>query len=630
MNVSLANDISALTTSLKALDEFVFLDCARLSDEEYRSYLFTQPRQWLSCTEPKQAMEFVARADAFRAEGYYLAGWLGYEFGYLLEPSLRRLCPPQKNYALLGVFETPLTLDHRQTPQFFPPEGKPEKETGTKDTFTIEHLRTSMEREEYLQAIDRIKEYIVAGDTYQVNFTLKLLFNFNGSCSAFYKALRRNQAVSYGAWIKRSGQDVMSFSPELFFRANDKRITVRPMKGTMKRGRTLAEDEQQRKRLAEDLKNRSENVMIVDLLRNDLGRLLHAIGGGRVQPRSLFDVEVYDTVLQMTSTVDGVPFRDAVPALSDILPALFPCGSVTGAPKIRTMEIINELENQPRGVYCGAIGFYGPDEAVFNVPIRTVVLDGEKGEMGVGSGIVFDSDPESEWQESLLKAQFLTTVQPEFQLIETLLWQPDTGYWLLDKHLHRLADSADYFLFCHDNDTIIKLLEEEACSFTKATRVRLLLHRDGRMTVSSTEVDANAKPITHPEVSSCALPKVIFSTVKTDPTNIHLYHKTTHRELYVEERAKTNDAGYYEVLFTNSADEVTEGSITNIFVLKDGRLRTPPVSCGLLNGTFRQYLLSQGKVEEGVLRKTDIENADAVYIGNSVRGLVQVEVVNNS
>ena len=350
-------DITTMIDSLEENDEFVFLDCAKVNDEEYRSYLFTQPQQWLTCTEPEQAEEFMAKADALRSQGYYLAGWLGYEFGYLLEPSLRSLCPPQRNYALLGVFPEPLVINHQNGGQLFPLEVAGDSGSVERETFSIENLRTSMERLEYLQAIDRIKEYIIAGDTYQVNYTLKLLFDFQGSSAGLYSALRRNQVVSYGAWIRRSGQDVMSFSPELFFRASGERITVRPMKGTMRRGRTLAEDGQQQKLLFEDLKNRSENVMIVDLLRNDLGRLLHATGGGRVQPRTLFDVEVYDTVLQMTSTIDGLPAESEAPLLQDILPALFPCGSVTGAPKIRTMEIISELETQPRGVYCGAIGF---------------------------------------------------------------------------------------------------------------------------------------------------------------------------------------------------------------------------------------------------------------------------------
>ena len=622
-------NISSIVQSLETSDDFVFLDCARVSDEEYRTLLFKNPKQWLICADPDQAESFMAEADLLRSQGYYLAGWLGYEFGYLLEPSLADLCPENAPYASLGVFEKPFVVDHRSGDQPFSSTVLPGGETRGEGSFTIDNIHTNIAREEYLQAIDKIREYIVAGDTYQVNYTMKLLFNFNGSPAGLYNSLRRNQAVSYGAWIRQAGRDIMSFSPELFFRANGERITVRPMKGTMKRGRSLVEDVRQREALHDDLKNRSENVMIVDLLRNDLGRLLHATGGGEVRPRSIFDVEVYDTLLQMTSTVDGVPSQRNVPDLQNILSALFPCGSVTGAPKIRTMEIIHELEKEPRGVYCGAIGFSGPEESVFNVPIRTVVLDGNDGQMGIGSGIVSDSDPESEWQESLLKAQFLTTRQPDFQLIETLLWSPDSGYWLLDEHMRRLSDSAKYYLFAHDIENVLDLLKNEAQSFSSFMRVRLLLYRDGRVSITATQLADHVKPSTEPEILSRPLPQVVFSTCEIDKSSVQLYHKTTQRTLYDKERAIAIEAGFYEVLYANSEGEVTEGSVSNIFIYENGRLLTPPVGCGLLAGTFRAYLLKQKKAEEMILTIDRLKAAEAVFVGNSVRGLVQVEVVND-
>ncbi|MHB8809922.1 MAG: chorismate-binding protein, partial [Desulfobulbaceae bacterium] len=399
-------EITALARWLETRDEFVFLDNARPGEEERRSLLFLKPRRWLICEEQAQAEDFLAEAAALQGQGNVLAGWFAYEFGYLLEPSLRDLCrdcPPP--YAVLGVFAEPLVLDHQKdlAPILAGLAGTPDQTPLA--PVRVEDLRLNMEKEEYLRAVARIKEYIVAGDTYQVNYTLKLRFACRGPASSLYTELRRNQAVSYGAWIRQGGREIMSFSPELFFRAGAGRVTVRPMKGTMVRGRTLAEDARRRSELRDDPKNRSENVMIVDLLRNDLGRLLHATGGGRVVPRSLFDVEAYATVLQMTSTVDGLPAVPRPPALEEALRALFPCGSVTGAPKIRTMEIIRELEKEPRGVYCGAIGDCRPEETVFNVPIRTVVLQGGRGEMGIGSGIVFDSNPAAEWAESMLKAQ---------------------------------------------------------------------------------------------------------------------------------------------------------------------------------------------------------------------------------
>ena len=619
--------LSRLLNWLENQQEFVFLDCARISGEEHRSFLFTGPIRWLACTEPDQAGAFLAEADALRSRGYYLAGWLGYEFGYLLEPSLAPLCPrTELPYAVFGVFDNPFIVDHQSGAPAFPDSLFRNVEGEGDEPFAIENLRANIEKTEYLRAIDRIRDYIVAGDTYQVNFTMKLLFGFSGSPSALYRSLRRNQRVAYGAWIRQGGRDIMSFSPELFFRAGHDRITVRPMKGTMKRGRNLAEDQQQQKILQGDGKNRSENVMIVDLLRNDLGRLLHATGGGRVQPRSLFDVEVYDTLLQMTSTVDGILSSRSLPGLGEIMPALFPCGSVTGAPKIRTMEIINELEKEARGVYCGAIGFSGPRESVFNVPIRTVVLEGNRGEMGVGSGIVFDSDPEDEWQESLLKARFLTRPQPEFQLIETLLWQPGSGYWLFEQHMERLAGSAKYFLFACARQRVVERLTTAAQSFSQPARVRLLLYCDGRVDITATELADNPQPRVEPSIVPGPLPKVIFSRIQTDPDNIHLYHKTTERPLYVAEREKMIGRGYHEVLFCNRRGEVTEGSITNIFIIREGGLLTPPIQCGLLGGTFRRFLLDRGTASEQVLSREDVGRAEAVYVGNSVRGLVQVEV----
>ena len=592
--------------------------------------MFTKPVQWLVCTELGQAKEYLAEADALLQKGFFLAGWLGYELGYLLEPSLVSLCLPEHApYAVLGVFEEPLILDHQTDGQAKLDQLTKGVKARGEQAHAIENLRTNIGKDKYLRDINRIKDYIVAGDTYQVNYTLKLLFDFYGTPSEFYKSLRRNQSVSYGAWIRQGGRDIMSFSPELFFRADQDRIRVRPMKGTMKRGRNLVEDEQQKKMLQSDLKNRSENVMIVDLLRNDLGRFLHATGGGVVQPRSLFDIETYDTLLQMTSTIDGIPLGGSLPGLQQIVSALFPCGSVTGAPKIRTMEIINELEKEPRGVYCGAIGFCGPQESVFNVPIRTVVLAGKKGEMGIGSGIVFDSDPESEWQESLLKGKFLTQPQPDFQLIETMLWLPGSGYWLLKEHMERLADSAAFFLYMFEKKGVLALLEKEARSFTCATRVQVLSHYDGTVSLTSTILDHDFQPMIELKASSVPLPKVVFSDVLTDPDNLYLYHKTTQRQLYVDERKMTQDKGFYEVLFTNRDGEITEGSISNVFLIMDGRLLTPPVRCGLLNGTFRQFLVAQSTASEQVLMKEDLQQAEAVYVGNSVRGLVQVEVVDS-
>jgi para-aminobenzoate synthetase/4-amino-4-deoxychorismate lyase len=567
------------------------------------------------------AADFLAKADSLRAQGYFLAGWFAYEFGYLLEPRLHDFISARENsqnrpLAMLGVYNEPLVYNHKSSRfsggQSWPTAGV------VQDFFSCTQLQPTVSRDKYLQTLQQIQNYISSGDTYQVNFTLHLEFGFNGSVAALYRALRRNQSVSYGAWIRHDGRDILSFSPELFFTADSEGIRVRPMKGTLARGRTTAEDEQRKQQLGSDVKNRSENVMIVDLLRNDLGRLLHTAGGGTVIPCSLFDIETYESLLQMTSTVEAVPARDTRFSLKQLMTALFPCGSVTGAPKIRTMEIIHELEQHERGVYCGAIGFAGPAKSCFNVPIRTLELSGGRGKMGIGSGVVADSDPESEWRESLLKGNFLSHIKPDFQLIETLLLQPGNGFFLLEFHLERLADSARYFHFMVDIDAVRLRLQEEMVGCRKNTRVRLLLYRDGRIEITSVEITDELSP-TCPGV-------VLFSHRQVDTDNPHLFHKTTRRNLYESERKLVAGRGYLDVLFTNTLGQVTEGAISNIFIRRKNRLLTPPVDCGLLAGTYRRFLLQKDRAVEQVLTVTDIYNADDVYVANSVRGLVQVKV----
>ena len=613
--------IARLTSRLAREDDFVFLESSRVTEENHQSLLFTKPSERLVCMVGDDPARFLARADSFREQGYFLAGWLAYEFGYLLEPRLYSFLPgkisgSERPLGVLGVYDEPIVFDHK-TGLFSSGREWPTAEA-KEDSFSCTQLQSTVSRQQYLQAIKKIQEYICAGDTYQVNFTLHLDFLFNGSVAALYRTLRRNQSVSYSAWIRHDGRDILSFSPELFFAADSAKIRVRPMKGTMARGRTEAEDEEHRKELCSDPKNRSENVMIVDLLRNDLGRLLHAGGGGTVIPRSLFDVETYESLLQMTSTIDGIPVENGPLSLTSLMTALFPCGSVTGAPKIRTMEIIHELEKQARGVYCGAIGYAGPEKSCFNVPIRTLELSGGQGRMGIGSGIVADSDPESEWQESLLKGNFLTRREPEFQLIETLLLQPDNGFFLLDFHLERLADSARYFHFSYDPETVYSRLQKTEIKSNHRQRVRLLLHRDGRVLVTSTLL-ADDSAMTDQL-------KVIFSGRQVDPSDPHRFHKTTRRSLFDSEHRQAVDRGCFEVLFTNTLDQVTEGAITNLFIRNGENLLTPPVSCGLLAGTYRRMLLEDGRAVEQILSVDDVLTAEEVYVANSVRGLIRVQV----
>ena len=612
------NIIRRITSALEGLDSFIFFETSRLSGENHRSYLLLEPLCWLEYVGGNDVSEFLCQVETYQNRGYFLGGWFAYEFGRLLEPAFQDgLQGAGRTLARLGVFEKPVVFDH-QTGEFSQGQGWPVA-TGESATCTVDKLQTNISEQEFLHGVDAIKKYIKSGDTYQVNYTFKLDFSFAGSPAALYLQLRRNQSVSYGAWMRYQGQDIMSFSPELFFAADEQGIRVRPMKGTLTRGKTLVEDTLQARTLCTDAKSRSENVMIVDLLRNDLARLLYETGGGQVRAESLFDVEPYESLLQMTSTIKGVPVHSQRIRLSKIFKSLFPCGSVTGAPKIRTMEIIEELEKEPRGVYCGAIGWLNRDEMCFNVPIRTLTLDGEKGSMGIGAGIVFDSDPKSEWRECLLKGRFLTHRQPEFQLIETLFRQPEGGFFLLSEHLDRLRDSAAYFFFQLDLAEVRNRLNQEEATFAdKPMRVRLLLNKDGRVEITSTPLLETAM--------EDALPRVAFSSHIVDPEDPFLYHKTTLRDLYNRKREEAAERGLYEILFVNTRDEVTEGTISTLFVEMDGQMYTPPISCGLLPGTFRHSYLASGKAREQVLSIEDVVNADALYVANSVRGLVRVEL----
>jgi para-aminobenzoate synthetase/4-amino-4-deoxychorismate lyase len=433
----------------------------------------------------------------------------------------------------------------------------------------------------------------------------------------------------------QTGRHILSFSPELFFRIDPsgpasefvRRIVTRPMKGTARRGRTTREDLEIAEWLRNDPKNRSENVMIVDLLRNDLGRVART---GTVHADRLFDVERYATLWQMTSTVSA-ELRPEV-GFHEILRALFPSGSVTGAPKVRAMQLLAELEDAPRGVYTGAIGFFSPQQTVFNVAIRTLEFEDGRGTMGAGSGIVIDSDPADEYRECLLKASFLTgpayrTTEPRVQqpekmfLIETMLW--NGAYPFIELHLDRLTDSAEYFGFACDRAAVRTALEQHAQQFAESAprKVRLLMiDPDGTVGIGSEPLPPNPDPN--------RVARVYVSPHCTDPANPTLYHKTTQRPvLYVLEYLKAQRGGLDDVLFLNLRGEVTEGAISNVFVEKDGRWTTPPIECGLLAGVFRRHLLAtRPEIEERVLFLNDLREADGVYIANAVRGLRRVTI----
>lgn len=573
--------------------------------------LFDDPISIIRCDAPGDvpaALDAMAEASA---DGHYLAGFLAYELGYVLEPKLLPLLPPRRSQPLIwmGVFPCCREIAADGGPPLAP----------VTPSYAVDDLSLSIDRDAYLAGFDRVKDYIVAGDVYQINLTFKYRFGITGDPIAFYNDLRREQRVSHAALIGAEDFHVLSLSPELFLRTNDGDASMRPMKGTAQRGRTLEEDRDLKAVLAADEKSRAENLMILDLMRNDLGRLAEI---GSVSVTDMFRVETFRSLHQMTSGVSARLREDV--DLPGLIRGIFPCGSVTGAPKIRAMEIIRELEMEPRGVYTGAVGMIAPNGDVdLNVAIRTIMLDDAgQGELGIGSGIVFDSDGPAEFAESLLKADFMTGRDAPFELIETMRWDPDGGYYLLDEHLERLSESATYFGFACDVDAARRALDGVADGLAgPCHRVRLTLDEYGEIDVTTAAIDAP---------SADARTRYVIAEETTDSANRFLFHKTTRRQFYDRTRERLiRETGCDEAVFVNEKGELTEGSYTNLFVERDGRLLTPPLACGLLNGTLRRALLADPDcaIEEAVLTPVDLEKADRVYLGNSVRGLVRAEPV---
>jgi para-aminobenzoate synthetase/4-amino-4-deoxychorismate lyase len=632
----------------------VLLECAKPgATESYTdslSRLFTAPLRVVVANESAELPRLFAQVETAVAAGLFAAGFFTYECGNCFEPTAGlRPSRPGQPLAWFGIYDHPWLFDHR-TGTFLDgdPPGFAQLSSGAaaEEPATELPLDTTfgLTEPQYAGRIAAIHEWIRAGDIYQLNFTVPLRVHAAGSPATLYRRLRSRQPVDYGAFLHwQPNRRILSFSPELFFRLEEqgatRRITTRPMKGTAPRGRTTREDRELAEWLRNDPKNRSENVMIVDLLRNDLGRLC---AFGSVRAENLFAVERYPTLWQMTSTVTG-ELRPEV-GFHQIFRALFPCGSVTGAPKVRAMQLLAKLEEQPRGVYTGAIGFFSKERTVFNVAIRTLELDGQSGEldgecgtMGIGSGIVIDSDPAEEFRECLLKAEFLTR-PPEyfpnsFSLIETLLWRHE--FPLIELHLDRLEDSARYFAFLCDRAEAKAALLAYAAAFgdQQPRKVRLLLDHEGTLHIGDEVLpasDGHAKPL-----------RACIASQRTDPQDPMLFHKTTHRPLYTEALKAATQAGFDDVLFLNLRGEVTEGAINNIFVEKDGRWFTPPIECGLLAGVHRRHILETqpnveergpqrqvfvAGVQERVLYPQDLRQADAVYLSNAVRGLRTVAI----
>jgi para-aminobenzoate synthetase/4-amino-4-deoxychorismate lyase len=482
----------------------------------------------------------------------------------------------------------------------------------SEDHFAVSGFAPALTAGEYLRGIEAIKEYIAAGDTYQVNYTFPLRGSVSGDVISCFQTVARSQGAGYSAYLDIGTHRILSFSPELFFRRDGMKLTTKPMKGTARRGRWIEEDDDRVVRLASSAKDRAENVMIVDLLRNDLGRVAEV---GSVNVPALFVVERFNRVLQMTSTVTATQKPDA--DLVSMLGALFPCGSVTGAPKIRSMEIIKELEPHPRGIYTGAIGLLSPSgDMVFNVAIRTLAIESSsaRATLGVGGGITWESTVEGEYEESLLKASFLTERWPEFSLLETLALI-DGEYTLLERHIARAADSARYFGFVFRETTVRDALDSVAKSNpTGEWRVRLLIDPAGN-------AQTEWKPLGPKRDTPL---RVRISPHPIDDQDPLIFHKISARDRY--DAALTECQPCDDVIFRNPRGEITESTIANVVVEIDGKKWTPPREAGLLAGTMRAELIARGELFERTITVEEMERAGTFWLVNSVRGWMPAQL----
>jgi para-aminobenzoate synthetase/4-amino-4-deoxychorismate lyase len=592
---------------------------SRVKANDMRGEVVLQIRHgtgWLRFTDPVEIVEAHTLDDvlsrlhavesAVNARGWYAAGFLTYEAAPAFDRALRVQPPAALPLLWFGLYDRVERVER-------PTRTAPRSGASVDPDRAVEPIAdwaATVTWPEYERSIHAIKHAIAAGDTYQVNYTYRLRAPFRGEAWPLFLSLARKQPVGYAAYVDTGRHVICSASPELFFHLSGRTVTSKPMKGTAPRGRTLAEDRANQQWLHQSEKNRAENVMIVDMVRNDLGRIAEI---GSVDVPQLFAIERYPTVLQMTSTVTAQ--TDA--ALTEIMTALFPCASITGAPTVRTMDFIAELETTPRGVYTGCIGYLAPErEAQFNVAIRTVTIDRATGqaEYGVGGGIVWDSDAADEFRECQIKTRVLTQIRPAFDLIESILWTPDDGCFLVDRHRRRLADSAEYFDISIDWPAIEAQLEALTSTLPHAAhKLQVRVSPQGVAVVSATPL--GQIPLPHPM-------RVTLAARPIDSNDPFLYHKTTRRDLYAAARAAR--PGYDDVILWNERGEITEATIANVVVEFAGELVTPPIECGLLPGTFRGWLLDQGVIRERVISLEEFKSVQRIYLINSVRKWIDV------
>jgi para-aminobenzoate synthetase / 4-amino-4-deoxychorismate lyase len=566
-----------------------------LLKENHEWLYFSNPHQFITAEKPEDVLPALREIEKLIAlNDWYAAGFLSYEAASAFDSVLQTQPGTGFPYLWFGLYPEPhiVTIPRPEAPK------------------QILDWHSTTDRELYDVAIAKIKDYIAAGKTYQVNYTMRLRTDFTGSAWDFFLHLTQNQN-NHAAYIDTGRHVICSASPELFFQLDGDNITCRPMKGTVKRGRTTFEDREQSEWLKSSEKNRAENAMIVDMIRNDLGKVAEV---GSVRVPHLCEVERYPTLWQMTSTVTA---KTRAP-LPDIFRALFPSASITGAPKVSTMKLIADLEHIPRKMYTGTIGYIAPGrKASFNVAIRTLLVDPEsnQAEYGIGGGIVWDSNSMDEYAEAMLKARVLVEQSPSFSLLETLLWTPEEGFFLYEKHIGRMMDSAKYFDISITAGKLEECLRQISSEFRTPQRVRLLLDQSGKLNFEIEPFDMAQNNQTL---------NVCLAKEPVNTSNVFLFHKTTRREVY--ESARKGCEKYDDVLLYNETGELTEFTIGNLVVELNDQLLTPPISGGVLAGTFRAYLVETGQVLERTITNDQLNKCTKIFRVNSIRKWQRVHI----
>ncbi|MGV8898522.1 MAG: aminodeoxychorismate synthase component I [Burkholderiaceae bacterium] len=606
------------------------LDDSDASVADPRSRLYTAYIDTLSCSECHAFPALLTRMEQALQRGLHAVCLFSYELGPELMGTAQH--PVTQPLAQILLFKNCQKLSADQVQTWFVSQSKSQSDSKHDPAFSagIANIQANISESQFAQAINQIRSYIAAGDIYQANYTYRLRFDVFGNLYALYLRLRQRQAVPYGALIALpDGRTVLSFSPELFVRHENGLLTTRPMKGTAATDGDARQDGVKAQALASDPKNRAENLMIVDLLRNDLGRIAAL---GSVAVPELFAVKRYGSVLQMTSTICAQLRMDVT--LEQLFFALYPCGSITGAPKRRAMQVIRELEPDPRGIYTGSIGWFDPfpndasqkiGDFCLSVPIRTLALQApafggiRKGEMGVGAGIVHDSNINAEYAECQLKAQFLTGLRHEFELFETLHLTRSEGYRHLNLHLKRLRASADYFGFVYIENKVRHTLADALGGLLtdRTYRARLSLDHSGQCLVQATPVTSLPQQV-----------KVLIGLQATNAADLFLRHKTTLRARYDAAWRAAEEKGAFDTLFTNTDGELTEGGRSNIFLRIQGHWHTPPLESGVLPGVMRSVLLAdpQWAASERRLTLADLRAAEHIVVCNALRGALIANV----